>query len=128
MSQLTHEQRYTISVLKKENHSQSDIAKIIGKDKSVVCRELKRNCDKRNQHYNAELAQRKCDDRHEQKSKKKTFTPEIIVVVEHLLAEKYSPEQIAGVLKKDQNIRISHERIYQLFGQTKRLKVVYINT
>ena len=35
MSQLTHEQRYTISVLKKENHSQSDIEKI---DVYIICK------------------------------------------------------------------------------------------
>jgi len=39
---LTQEQRYTISCLKKQGYSQSVIAKIIGKDKSVISRELKR--------------------------------------------------------------------------------------
>ena len=51
MSHLTQEQRYTIEVLIRENYSQTVIAERIGKDKSVVNRELKRNSDKRNGSY-----------------------------------------------------------------------------
>ena len=45
--------------MKKQNYSQKEISKAIGKDKSVVSRELKRNCDKRNGSYDHNLAQRK---------------------------------------------------------------------
>ena len=51
MSHLTSEQRYTISVMHKEKHTQTAIAAAIGKSKSVVCRELKRNRDQRNGEY-----------------------------------------------------------------------------
>jgi IS30 family transposase len=44
MSHLTSEQRYTISVLLEQNFSKSEIAIVI-KDKSVLTRELQRNCD-----------------------------------------------------------------------------------
>jgi IS30 family transposase len=43
MSHLTSEQRYTISVLLEQNFRKSEIA--ILKDKSVLTRELQRNCD-----------------------------------------------------------------------------------
>ena len=59
MKHIHEEQRYTISVMKKQNYSQKEISKAIGKDKSVVSRELKRNCDKRNGSYDHNLAQRK---------------------------------------------------------------------
>lgn len=52
MSHLTQEQRYIIDVLRKEKNSQTDIAERIGRDKSVVCRELQRNSDKRSGGYN----------------------------------------------------------------------------
>ncbi|HOK36142.1 MAG TPA: hypothetical protein PLR72_02645 [Paludibacteraceae bacterium] len=42
---------------------QKDIALAIGKDKSVVSRELKRNCDNRNREYRADLAQRKYENK-----------------------------------------------------------------
>ncbi|MDR2963897.1 MAG: helix-turn-helix domain-containing protein [Bacteroidales bacterium] len=42
---LTREQRYTIAALYKQGCTQKKIAETIGKDKSVVCRELKRNAN-----------------------------------------------------------------------------------
>ena len=55
MSHLTQDQRYTIDVLRKEKYSQTDIARRIGRDKSVVCRELQRNSDKRSGVYKGGL-------------------------------------------------------------------------
>ena len=59
MSHLTHEQRYTISCMLVQGYSQTAIAKSICKDKSVISRELKRNSDKRNNVYRADLATKK---------------------------------------------------------------------
>lgn len=69
MKHLTKEQRYTISVMHQSGHLQKDIAKTIGKDKSVVSRELRRNCDKRNKKYHYELSQRKYEKRIKEKPK-----------------------------------------------------------
>ena len=43
MSHLTREQRYTISVMYKQKYKQIEIAAAIGKNKSVISRELRRN-------------------------------------------------------------------------------------
>lgn len=67
MSHLTSEQRYTISVMLAQNHKQNQIALAIGKDKSVVSREIKRNSDQRNGLYKSDLANRKYKQRQEQK-------------------------------------------------------------
>lgn len=56
MSHLTNEQRHTIFVMKQQGFKNNQIANIIDKDKSVISRELKRNCDKRSEQYRAELA------------------------------------------------------------------------
>ena len=53
MSHLTKEQRYTIFVMKQQGFRNNQIANVIGKDKSVISRELKRNCDKRSGQYRA---------------------------------------------------------------------------
>jgi IS30 family transposase len=53
------EQRYQIARLFSKGFSQTKIADFIGKDRSVVCLELKRNSDQRNVVYRAELAQKK---------------------------------------------------------------------
>ena len=50
MSQLTHAQRYTISVMYKQGFKQKVIAETIKKDKSVVSRELRRNRNDRGEY------------------------------------------------------------------------------
>jgi IS30 family transposase len=120
MSHLTQAQRYTIAVLKKENRSQTYIAKQIDKSKSVVCRELQRNSDKRSGDYRAELAQNKCLERHQKKPKKIRFTDSVKSYVIEGLDKDYSPEQIAGLAKKEGFECVSAERIYQYVWHDKQ--------
>ncbi len=70
MAHLTLEQRYEISAFRAVGFSQVEIAEKIGKHKSVVCCELKRNSDGRNGEYRAPLAQRKAEKRIIDKPKK----------------------------------------------------------
>jgi IS30 family transposase len=120
MSHLTTEQRYTISSMKQQGFNQTEIAKIINKDKSVVCRELKRNCDSRSGAYKYELAQKKCAERHKNKPKKIKLTANIKSYIENSLEQKLSPEQIAGVASKSEIECVSHERIYQYIWHNKK--------
>ena len=113
MKHLTVEQRYTISVMKKQKYKQKDIALAIEKDKSVVSRELKRNCDKRSCSYKSDLAQRKYDQRQKDKPKHIRFTEDVKQCVDELLHKDYSPEQIAGRTKLEGVACVSAERIYQ---------------
>jgi IS30 family transposase len=59
MSDLSYEQRYTIEVLLGSNKTRNEIASILSIDKSVLSREIKRNCDFRSKIYKANLAQSK---------------------------------------------------------------------
>jgi transposase, IS30 family len=122
MKHLTEGQRYTIEVMKNQGYSQSKIAEAIGKNKSVVSREISRNCDKRSGTYTANLAQRKCADRHIAKSKKIHFTPLVQSRVEELIKDDYSPEQIVGICKLKGEKCVSTERIYQHIWSDKRKK------
>lgn len=121
MKHLTREQRYTISVMKGKLN-QSEIAKAIGKDKSVVSRELKRNCDKRSGRYNYDLAQRKYERRQREKPKHQRFTTEVEDYVKKQLSNDFSPEQIAGRAKLEGVTCVSHEIIYQYIWVDKRKK------
>lgn len=120
MGQLTVEQRYIIQALKDEGFTQTEIAKRINRDKSVVSREIKRNCDIRNGKYTADLAERKCRNRHKRKRKRQYFTEDIRQKVEYLLQEDYSPEQIVGVLRLQGEPCVSHERIYLHIWEDKK--------
>ena len=122
MAHITDEQRYTISSMLRTGCSQSMIAKTIGKDDSVVSREIKRNSDSRSGEYRYDLAKRKCAKRHKEKPKKIYFTPEVQSNVDELLMEDYSPEQIVGTLKKQGKAHVSIERIYQYIWDDKKKK------
>jgi IS30 family transposase len=108
--QLTREQRYQIYALKKEGHSQTQIARNLGVHTATVSRELSRNTGGRGYRPRQpdELAQQR---------KQQRIRPRITAAqwtqVEELLRQQWSPEQIAGRLALEQQARISHERIYQ---------------
>jgi IS30 family transposase len=106
--------------VKQKGYSQTKIAEVIGKNKSVVSRELRRNCDKRSGEYRSDLAQRKYEQRQLQKPKKVVFTKEIKTQVSLKLEQKYSPEQITGEAKKNGSFCVSHESIYQYIWEDKR--------
>lgn len=113
MRHLTQEQRYAISVLLKQEISTPKIAELIGVDKTTIYRELQRNSDKRNGKYNCDLAHRKYKQRQAGKAKHICFIPSIQKIVDTLIMEDYSPEQIVGTLKKENKASVSVERIYQ---------------
>jgi IS30 family transposase len=122
MGHITEKQRYTISSMLESGYSQKAIAKVIGKDKSVISRELSRNSDKRNNEYSVDLAQRKYFKRQKEKPKNIKFTQAVQDNVEKLLLEDYSPEQIVGTLKKEGKATVSIERIYQHIWKDKASK------
>jgi IS30 family transposase len=109
-TQLTREQRYQIYALKKEGHSQTQIARNLGVHKATIGRELSRNLGGRG--YRPKQADELAQARQQQRVR-----PRITVVqwrqVEQLLRQQWSPEQIAGRLELEGHRRISHERIYQ---------------
>ena len=120
MSQLTKAQRYTISVMRKQNFSMGEIAAVIGKHKSTISRELRRNCDGRSGRYDADLAQRKCEKRQKGKPHRVRFTEEVRLRVEAMLREDYSPEQVVGRCRLEGLECVSVETIYQYVWGDKR--------
>jgi IS30 family transposase len=122
MSHLTSEQRYTISVLLEQNFSKSEIAIVIKKDKSVLTRELQRNCDLRSGKYDFDLAQRKYEKRQKGKTKRNDLTLEIKERIKEYLHQELSPEQIVGVCSKNGLSCVSTESIYQHIWKDKKEK------
>ena len=115
--QLTEEQRYQIYAYKKAGYNQSEIARLIGVDKSTVSRELKRNQGLRGYRPKQahQLAQKRQVD-------KVSSCIELVTWdwVKKLLLEDWSPEQISGWLKLEQGLDVSHETIYQYVYRDKR--------
>lgn len=108
--QLTSEQRYQISALKKIGCGPTEIAKELDVDKSTISRELSRNTGERG--YRPKQANEKSLARRVQATPKQRIRAETWAVVEEKLRQDWSPEQVSGWLKQ-QVLCISPEWIYQ---------------
>lgn len=113
MSHINQEQRYAIFQMLRQGKKQKEIAEFIGRDKSVISRELRRNCDKRDNTYDYSMAQRKYEKRKKEKPKRERFTPKVLAYVEKCLKNDFSPEQIVGEAKIRGIPCVSHETIYK---------------
>lgn len=117
---LTYEQRCQIYVLKKRGDSSAAIAKELGFHRSTVCRELKRNKGERG--YRFKQAQEKASNR---RSKASSHPYKMTLATVKIITEKlhlqWSPEQIAGFLKKQGYPQaVSAETIYQYIWEDKK--------
>lgn len=108
---LTQEERYTIERMRKDGYKQARIAECLGRDPGTISRELRRNCGQRG--YRHEQAQRKAEDRRFASRRMVKFTPVMQAKVEAHLRNELSPEQVTGVMRRNGEETVSHERIYQ---------------
>jgi IS30 family transposase len=116
---LTLEQRYQIQVLLSVKTKQKDIAIELGKDKSVISREIRRNKRSKGR-YNAQYAQELCTIRKERLKCPRKLTDSMkSKIIRELKEDHYSPEQIKGSADKAGIAMVSHERIYQLIRADK---------
>jgi IS30 family transposase len=120
---LTSEDRAVIAAGVRRRLTYELIGELIGRDKSVVCREVARNRGLDGS-YHAPVAHRAA---HERRKRTKEFrlieNPVLCRQVEGWMDEGWSPKLIASMLNKDQHVimnRVSHETIYQaLYVQTR---------
>ena len=115
--QLTREQRYQIYAMLKAGHKQTQIALIIACHKSTISRELRRNVGYKG--YRPLQAQQLARNRR-RRSHGPRISEQTWLLVELLLRQQWSPEQIAGRLKLEQRPSVSHERIYLYIYADKR--------
>ena len=109
-TQLTHEQRYQIYILMKAGHTQSHVARLIGVHKSTISRELRRNRGLRG--YRPQQAHNRCLERRSQKAAARIEST-TWAIVERLIREDWSPEQISSWLNSELQLSVSTEWIYQ---------------
>lgn len=122
-TQLTEHERYQIKALLSAGHNKKEIASILGRHKSTISREVKRNTGKRG--YRPKQAQRLAGER-QKKCINYRISKENWDVVKTLIKEDWSPEQVSLWLKAQLGISISHESIYQYILRDKtRGGVIY---
>lgn len=116
--QLTHEQRYTIYRLKKQNFTNTRIAEIISVSASTITRELKRNMGKKG--YRPKQAHEKCLQRRSTASKYIKLNSVMKEYICQKLKQYLSPEQIVGKAKATGIDIVSFERIYSFIWADKK--------
>lgn len=117
---LNVEERDILAVLKSQGHSLREIATILNRSPSTLCRELKRNAPPvYTGYYLPHKAQERSDKRNRETHRRRRLKTDLIRrYVETHLALGWSPELIAGRLTREHpGLCISHEAIYQWIYQ-----------
>jgi transposase, IS30 family len=115
---LTAAERTTLMVMRAEGASQTAIAEYLRRDRSTICRELARNSGSQVADYDAVLADARARDLRAAPATHPKLGPDtpLFAVVHDQLLDGWSPEQIAGALKRafadDRSRRVCHETIY----------------
>lgn len=119
--QLTYSLRCQIYALKKSGLSNRQTARQLGVNARTIDRELLRNSGKRGYRYKQAQGYSMAKRQH-RKGKPVKLTPALVTVIEEKLTRfQWSPEQIAGWLKRQQGCQvISHESIYQYIWSNKQ--------
>jgi len=107
---LTREERYQIYALKKAGHNLTEIANVLERHPSTICRELRRNRGRRG--YRPKQAQRLAEGRRAINAR--TIDDATWQFAQARLLEQWSPEQISH------HADISHETVYQRIYADKR--------
>lgn len=116
-TQLSQQERYQIYALKQTGHNHSEIAAFLGRHKSTINREVKRNRGMRG--YRPRQAHCLTLERRRAKIRPR-FAGSVWTKVELLLGMDWSPQQISGRLRTEEGIHISHEHVYQYVYANKR--------
>ena len=102
---LSQIERYQIASLMKAQHSITQIASLIGRHKSTISRELRRNAGSRG--YRPKQASELAIERSEQSRNASTVAPWVKQQASALLRLQWSPAQVVSRLP------VSHETLYQ---------------
>ena len=109
---LSFEERSAIGALRSHRVSLRAIARQLGRSPSTISREIRRNNQSQDGRYRASHADSNYNARKRRARRGSRFEPRDWKLVERLLRREHSPEQVAGKLKKDGLLLISHATIY----------------
>ncbi len=110
--QLTSGERYELSALRKQGYCNAAIARALGRHRSTIGREVRRN-SKPDGGYRPDVAGEKTRGRRRRSRQHWRFSEAEWALVIELLQEHWSPEQISGYLKRWGLLSISYETIYR---------------
>ena len=115
--QLTEQERYQIYIMKQAGQSQQEIAILLERSPSTISRELRRNQGLRG--YRPAQAQRLSDERRSTAHKARKVTEPVKDLIEILIRQELSPQQVVDYLKRRKKVTLHHETVYQLIYDDK---------
>jgi transposase, IS30 family len=118
--QITSEERYAIAALRRQGYSSRAIARDLARAPSTISREVARNRRTHDGGYRAFTACERTRARRRRSRRNERVTAEAWELVERYLRFDWSPEQVAGFLRTEGLLRISHETIYVHVWREKR--------
>ncbi|EME0159030.1 IS30 family transposase [Vibrio vulnificus] len=114
---LTENERYMMSALRKQGISVVNIAKELGRHKSTIYREFKRNSRynayRPHPSYQPARAQQRARNRLSRSRRNKRYTKHDFKIIDALIMLDWSPDQIVGFCRLHGYPVMSHELIYQ---------------
>lgn len=119
-AQITAAERYTIARLRQYGYPMATIARLLGRHRSTLYREVRRNATHHDGGYRSELADSYARTRRSRSRRNQRLSPADWAQVHVQLREFWSPEQIAGRFHYERRLRISHETIYRHIWADKR--------
>jgi transposase, IS30 family len=110
--QLTSGERYELSALRKQGLKPAAIAAVLGRHRSTIFREIRRN-SRKDGGYRPSTAGEMTRGRRSRSRRTPHFNPAQWALVVEFLKQLWSPEQISGRLALEGRLCISHETIYR---------------
>jgi len=118
--QLAPAERYMLAALRRQGLNQAEIARLLGRHRSTVCREVRRNSTRADGHYRPFTAQERANGRRSRSRRNQRFSAADFTLIDELLRRQWSPEQAAGRLRRLGLLSISHETIYRHVWRDKK--------
>ena len=121
-TQITPTERYTLATLRKQVPALSNaaIARLMGRHRSTIAREVARNSTPYDGAYRPSRAQEQANGRRSRSRRNTRFTADDWNLVVRLLRERLSPDQISGRLRLESRLEISYESIYRYIRRDKK--------
>ena len=118
--EITSPERYILSTLRQLGFTGREIARVLGRSPSTISREVRRNAWRQDGHsYVPRKAQSYTNARRRLSRRNSQFTAAEWALVESVLREDLSPEQVVGWFRRLKILAISHETIYRYIWEDK---------
>ena len=117
---LSTEERYEIAALRRQKLGVTEMARHLGRHRSTLYREVKRNQSVHDGHYRPTHAVEKASGRKRRSRRNWLYGPAEFAPIETLIRQRFSPEQIVGRRHLEGQLVMSHETIYRWIWADKR--------